>query len=62
MYRETIELAVRNDKSAARARPVLSHSALREAIWLARAVSDEALSLEILRTVAETSEAFRQTK
>jgi TetR/AcrR family transcriptional repressor of nem operon len=41
------------DKRAARARAILTFSALVGALALARAVSDEALSLEILNTVAE---------
>lgn len=41
------------DKHAARSRAILTFSALVGAISLARAVSDEALSREILNTVAE---------
>jgi TetR/AcrR family transcriptional repressor of nem operon len=40
------------DKRAARSRAILIHSALVGAIGLARATSDEALSREILNTVA----------
>ena len=42
-----------NDPNAARSQAILTFSALVEAMSLARAVSDEALSREILRTVAE---------
>jgi TetR/AcrR family transcriptional regulator, transcriptional repressor for nem operon len=41
-----------NDKRAARSKAILTLSALVGAMSLARGVSDEALSLEILRTVA----------
>jgi TetR/AcrR family transcriptional repressor of nem operon len=41
------------DKRAARSRAILTFSALVGAMSLARAVSDEALSHEILRTVAD---------
>ena len=41
------------DKCAARSKAILTFSALVGAMSLARAVSDEALSLEILKTVAE---------
>ena len=41
------------DKRAARSRAILTFSALVGAMALARAVSDEALSHEILKTVAE---------
>jgi len=41
------------DKRAARSRAILTFSALVGAMSLARAVSDEALSHEILKTVAE---------
>jgi len=41
------------DKRAARPKAILTFSALVGAMSLARAVSDEALSLEILKTVAE---------
>jgi TetR/AcrR family transcriptional regulator, transcriptional repressor for nem operon len=41
------------DKRAARSKAILTMSALVGAMALARAVSDEELSLEILRTVAE---------
>jgi TetR/AcrR family transcriptional repressor of nem operon len=41
------------DKRAARSKAILTFSALDGAMSLARAVSDEALSLEILKTVAE---------
>ena len=41
------------DKRAARSRAILTFSALVGAMSLARAVSDESLSREILRTVAE---------
>ena len=40
------------DKRAARSKAILTFSALVGAMSLARAVSDEALSLEILKTVA----------
>ena len=40
------------DKRAARSKAILTYSALVGAMSLARAVSDEALSLEILKTVA----------
>jgi len=41
------------DKRAARSKAILTFSALVGAMSLARGVSDEALSLEILKTVAE---------
>jgi TetR/AcrR family transcriptional repressor of nem operon len=41
------------DKHTARSRAILTFSALAGAMVLARAVSDEALSREILKTVAE---------
>jgi TetR/AcrR family transcriptional repressor of nem operon len=41
------------DKRAARSKAIMTYSALVGAISLARAVSDEALSREILKTVAE---------
>jgi TetR/AcrR family transcriptional repressor of nem operon len=41
------------DKRAARSRAILTFSALVGAMSLARAVSDEALSREILKTVAD---------
>ncbi|HZR31191.1 MAG TPA: hypothetical protein VFA76_04990 [Terriglobales bacterium] len=41
------------DKRAARSRAILTFSALIGAMSLARAVSDESLSREILKTVAE---------
>jgi len=41
------------DKRTARARAILTYSALIGAMSLARAVSDQALSLEILKTVAQ---------
>ena len=41
------------DKSAARSKALVTYSALVGAMALARAVSDEALSREILKTVAE---------
>jgi TetR/AcrR family transcriptional regulator, transcriptional repressor for nem operon len=47
------ELLSEKDKRAARSRALLIFSALVGAISLARAVSDEALSREILTTVAE---------
>jgi hypothetical protein len=43
--------SVRLDKRAARSRAILTFSALVGAMSLARAVSDEALSHEILKTV-----------
>jgi TetR/AcrR family transcriptional regulator, transcriptional repressor for nem operon len=48
-----IELLPGKDKRAARSRAILTFSALVGAMALARAVSDEALSREILKTVAE---------
>jgi TetR/AcrR family transcriptional repressor of nem operon len=42
-----------NDKRAVRSRAILTFSALVGAMSLARAVSDEALSREILKTVAD---------
>jgi TetR/AcrR family transcriptional regulator, transcriptional repressor for nem operon len=44
---------VEKDKSAARAQAVLTYCALVGAIGVARAVSDEQLSREILKTVAQ---------
>ena len=41
------------DKHAARSKAILAYSALVGAMSLARAVSDEALSLEIMKTAAE---------
>jgi TetR/AcrR family transcriptional regulator, transcriptional repressor for nem operon len=41
------------DKHRARSRAILTFSALVGAMSLARAVSDEALSQEILKTVAD---------
>ena len=41
------------DKRAARSRAILTFSALVGAMSLARAVSDEGLSREILKTVAD---------
>lgn len=46
-------LLPRKDKRAARSQAILTFSAIVGAMSLARAVSDEALSLEILKTVAE---------
>lgn len=46
-------LLPRTNKSSARSRAILTFSALVGAMSLARAVSDEALSREILKTVAE---------
>ena len=46
-------LLLGKDKQTARSRAILTFSALVGAISLARAVSDEALSREILNTVAE---------
>jgi len=48
-----IELLSGKDKRAARSGAILTFSALVGAMALARAVSDEALSREILKTVAE---------
>jgi len=48
-----IELLPGKDKRAARSRAILTFSSLVGAMALARAVSDEALSREILKTVAE---------
>jgi TetR/AcrR family transcriptional regulator, transcriptional repressor for nem operon len=48
-----IELLPRKDKRAPRSRAILTFSALVGAMALARAVSDEALSREILKAVAE---------
>jgi TetR/AcrR family transcriptional regulator, transcriptional repressor for nem operon len=45
-------LRIKNKKTA-RARAILTYSSLVGAMSLARAASDEALSFEILRTVAE---------
>ena len=42
-----------NDRAAARSHAVLTHCALVGAIGVARAVSDEKLSREILKTVAQ---------
>jgi TetR/AcrR family transcriptional repressor of nem operon len=47
------------DKRRARSRAILTFSALVGAMALARAVSDEALSREILKTVAELLKKFR---
>jgi TetR/AcrR family transcriptional repressor of nem operon len=46
------------DKRAARSRAILTFSALVGAMSLARAVSDESLSREILKTVAELLKNF----
>jgi TetR/AcrR family transcriptional regulator, transcriptional repressor for nem operon len=55
--RNDLQLVVRllpgEDKRAARSRAILTFSALVGAMALARAVSDEALSREILETVAD---------
>jgi TetR/AcrR family transcriptional repressor of nem operon len=48
-----IELLPGKDKREARSRAILTFSALVGAMSLARAVSDEALSHEILKTVAD---------
>jgi TetR/AcrR family transcriptional repressor of nem operon len=48
-----VELLPGKDKRAARSRAILTFSSLVGAMALARAVSDEALSREILKTVAE---------
>jgi TetR/AcrR family transcriptional regulator, transcriptional repressor for nem operon len=47
------------DKRATRSRAILTFSALVGAMSLARAVSDEALSREILKTVAELLKSLR---
>jgi len=47
------DLLPRKDKRAARSKAILTFSALVGAVSLARAVSDESLSREILKTVAE---------
>jgi TetR/AcrR family transcriptional regulator, transcriptional repressor for nem operon len=47
-----VELLPGKDKRAARSRAILTFSALVGALSLARAVSDEVLSHEILTTVA----------
>jgi TetR/AcrR family transcriptional repressor of nem operon len=47
------------DKRAARSRAILTFSALVGAMALARAVSDESLSREILKTVAELLKSLR---
>jgi TetR/AcrR family transcriptional repressor of nem operon len=47
------------DKRRARSRAILTFSALVGAMALARAVSDEALSREILKTVADLLKKFR---
>jgi TetR/AcrR family transcriptional repressor of nem operon len=47
------------DKRAARSRAILAFSALVGAMSLARAVSDELLSREILKTVAELLKSLR---
>jgi TetR/AcrR family transcriptional regulator, transcriptional repressor for nem operon len=56
-FRNDLELLVGSlpgkDKRAARSRAVVTFSALVGAMSLARAVSDESLSREILKTVAE---------
>jgi TetR/AcrR family transcriptional regulator, transcriptional repressor for nem operon len=56
-FRNDLELLVGllpgKDKRAARSRAVVTFSALVGAMSLARAVSDESLSREILKTVAE---------
>ena len=49
LIRETSQ----KDKPAARSRAILTYCALVGAISMARAVSDEQLSREILKTVAE---------
>jgi TetR/AcrR family transcriptional repressor of nem operon len=49
------------DKRTARSQAILAFSALVGAMSLARAVSDEALSREILRTVAELLKKFAST-
>jgi TetR/AcrR family transcriptional repressor of nem operon len=55
--RDDLELIVGllpgKDKRAARSRAILTFSALVGAMSLARAVSDDALSREILKTVAD---------
>jgi TetR/AcrR family transcriptional repressor of nem operon len=48
-----VELLPGKDKRAARSRAILTFSALVGAMSLARAVSDEALSREILKTMAD---------
>jgi TetR/AcrR family transcriptional repressor of nem operon len=48
-----VELLPGRDKRAARSKAILTFSALVGAMSLARAVSDEALSREILKTVAD---------
>jgi TetR/AcrR family transcriptional repressor of nem operon len=48
-----VELLPGKDKRAARSRAILTFSALVGAMSLARAVSDEALSHEILKTVED---------
>jgi TetR/AcrR family transcriptional repressor of nem operon len=48
-----VELLPGEDKRAARSRAILTFSALVGAMSLARAVADEALSREILKTVAD---------
>ena len=48
-----VELLPGRDKRAVRSRAILTFSALVGAMSLARAVSDEALSREILKTVAD---------
>ena len=50
------------DKQAARSRAILIFSALVGAMSLARAVSDEALSREILKTVAELLKNLASTQ
>jgi TetR/AcrR family transcriptional repressor of nem operon len=52
-FESIIELLPGKDKRAARSRAILTFSAMVGAMALARAVSDEALSREILKTVAE---------
>ncbi len=49
----TLRPATDKDKRRARSRAILTFSALVGAMALARAISDEALSREILKTVAE---------
>jgi TetR/AcrR family transcriptional repressor of nem operon len=48
-----VGLLPNKDKRVARSRAILTFSALVGAMSLARAVSDEALSHEILKTVAD---------
>jgi len=51
-----------NEPHAARAQAILTFSALVGAMSLARAVSDEALSREILKTVAELLKNLASTQ